>query len=134
MVRFWLRFGPGQTAPDYADVRDGMLLKPGFSAEVVGGDGGLVTWTNNSQGFRATREFERQPPAGTLRIMSLGDSFTAGFRVGDQDTFSRRMEVWLNESLGPTEVLIGGVEEPNHGLEYFRETGSSCRWTIWANS
>lgn len=123
IVRAWIRFAPQDERLDYADVRDGMLLRPGFSGEVVSGDGGTVAWTNNAAGFRATRDYAPKPPPGTLRIMSIGDSFTAGYRVGDEETFSRRLEVWLNDTLGPTEVLVAGVEDPNHGLEYFRQTG-----------
>lgn len=110
---------------DYADTTDGGLLRPGFSSDVIGGDGSPVSWTNNAAGFRSTREFTRETPPGTLRILSLGDSFTAGYRVGDEETFSRRLEIWLTETLGPTEVLINGIEEPANGLRYFLDTGVS---------
>jgi len=109
---------------DYADTIEDGLLRPGFSADVTGPDGGLVRWTNNRAGFRSTREFAPEPPPGTLRILSLGDSFTAGYRVGDEDTFSRRAEIWLTETLGPTEVLVNGIEEPDNGLRYFLDTGA----------
>jgi hypothetical protein len=126
IAEFGLRWlgNAGQSGyPDYGDtIRDG-LLKPDFSAEVVGGSGEPVLWTNNSAGFRSTREFTRAPRPGTLRILSLGDSFTAGYRVDNEETFSRRIEDWLNQTLGPTEVLINGVEEPANGLRYLREEG-----------
>ena len=109
---------------DYADTIEGGLLRPGFSADVIGPDGGLVPWTNNAAGFRSMREFSPEPPPGTLRILSLGDSFTAGYRVGDEDTFSRRTEIWLTETLGPTEVLVNGIEEPDNGLRYFLDAGA----------
>jgi len=109
--------------PDYGDTIQDGLLKPDFSADVVGGEGGTVHWTNNHAGFRSTREFNRQPPPGTVRILSVGDSFTAGYRVDDEKTFSRQLELWLNQSFGPTEVLINGIEEPANGLRYLRDDG-----------
>ncbi|MCR9258133.1 MAG: hypothetical protein NXH95_00285 [Pseudomonadaceae bacterium] len=54
------------------------LREPGFST--------------NSYGLRGTREysFERQP--GTSRVVVLGDSFSAGFGVEDEETFSAQLE------------------------------------------
>lgn len=111
--------------PDYADAIDGGRLRPGFSADVVGGDGRAVRWTNNTAGFRSEHEFAREPPAGTLRVLSIGDSFTAGYRVGNDETFSYLLEAWLNETLGPAEVLINGTEDLDNGLDYFVEAGAS---------
>ncbi len=111
--------------PDYADTMNGGLLRPGFSSDVIGGDGSPVLWTNNAAGFRSTREFAREPPPETLRILSLGDSFTAGYRVGNEETFSRQLEIWLAETARPAEVLVNGIEEPDNGLRYLRETGVS---------
>jgi len=45
----------------------------------------------NSQGFRGA-PFSIQKPAGTLRLIFLGDSFTFGEGVKDQDTYVARLE------------------------------------------
>ncbi len=115
---------------DYGDVShsggaagDGFSLLEGFSAPVRDGYGGTVQWTNNSQGFRHEKEFESHPPEGTIRILSLGDSFTAGYRVDQFDTFSRRLEEWSTTELFPAEVLISLAPAPSLGLQYLVEEG-----------
>ena len=115
--------------PDYPDtMREGGLgpggyLKERFDAHVLDGLGGAVRWVNNTQGFRRHVDVTREPLPGTLRILSLGDSFTAGYRVAQADTFSFLIEQWAAEALGPTEVLISAIESPQEGLEYLRQNG-----------
>jgi lysophospholipase L1-like esterase len=46
---------------------------------------------------------------GELRIAVLGDSFMEGYSVGDDDHFSRRLEINLVENGTATEVLNFGV-------------------------
>lgn len=115
--------------PDYPQtVREkgmgsGGLLKEGFEGHVHDGYGKSVRWKNNSQGFRSDRNFAKQPAPGVLRILSLGDSFTAGYRVDQKDTFSRLLEEWSSKSLAPTEVLVSNIEHPARGLGYLRKSG-----------
>ena len=104
----------------------GGYLKENFDAQVMNGYGGTVRWTNNSQGFRNDRDFTPAPPPGVLRILSLGDSFTAGYRVGQQDIFSRRLEVWSEQRFGPTQVLVSCIEQPLTALHYLERYGE--RW------
>jgi len=101
----------------------GGYLQEGFAAYVNDGYGGRAWWHNNSQGFRNTREFGREPPPGVLRILSLGDSFTAGYRVGQDETFSARLEAWANQQLGPTEVMVSCIESPATGFTYLEQSG-----------
>lgn len=115
--------------PDYDAVRSeelgpGGLMRPGFSAQLRDGYGGTVPWTINAQGFRHEHEFAPTPPPGVLRILSLGDSFTAGYRVGQLDTFSRRLEEWSNTTFAPTEVLISLIEHPPLGVRWLDAYGS----------
>lgn len=68
----------------------------------------------NSLGLRG-EERTRQKPAGTIRVLMLGDSFTMGKGVEDDQTFSVLIERDLGERLaacgGPKlEVLNGGVD------------------------
>ncbi|MCP4112248.1 MAG: hypothetical protein GY749_43115 [Desulfobacteraceae bacterium] len=101
----------------------GGYLKEGFSGQVINGYGGAVRWTNNSQGFRNDSDFLQTPPEGVFRILSLGDSFTAGYRVGQEDTYSYLLERWSTDSFLPTEVLISCIESPQRGLNYLQEYG-----------
>jgi hypothetical protein len=120
-----------KNVPDYIDTRReaglgfGGHLRENFQEQVVDGYGGVVTWINNSVGFRTDREFSRAPPPGVLRILSMGDSFTAGYRVDQKDTYSYLIEQYLNQSLGKTEVLISCVDNPPTGLYYLDRFGLS---------
>jgi hypothetical protein len=63
----------------------------------------------NGQGMRADRDFPHAKPAGTKRIVSLGDSFTVGYEVAAEDTFSSVLERELRRDGIPVEVLNCGV-------------------------
>jgi hypothetical protein len=52
----------------------------------------------NSHGTRGP-EFAAQKPAGTLRVLSLGDSRTFGWGLADDETYSRRLEKWWQDYL-----------------------------------
>lgn len=68
------------------------------------------TWkfVTNSKGFRNTKEFAYKKPAGTLRVLSLGDSCTQGHEVRQDQTFSAVLERSLNLHK-PAEVINTGV-------------------------
>jgi len=51
-----------------------------------------VTFSTDAQGFRAHEEYGAPVPDGKLRIISLGDSFTMGAGVGDDQTFPARLQ------------------------------------------
>jgi len=111
---------------DYGDVyksgldnwSKGGKLKEGFKGWVTDGYGGKVWWETNSQGFRSEHDYTMYPTKGVLRILSMGDSFTAGYRVGQDETFSYLLEKWLNRNYGKAEVLISNIEDPAKGLYY----------------
>lgn len=65
-------------------------------------------FTTNSQGFRGSKEYTLQKPAGTFRVITLGDSVTLGHGVADDETFSAVLERTLGEVI-PTEVINMGV-------------------------
>lgn len=112
----------------------GGFLEEGFSGRVRDGYGGTVRWVNNSAGFRRVEEVTREREPGTLRILSLGDSFTAGYRVGQEETFSHLLEERLEAagSWRDVEVLISVVEEPATGLSYLETHGIGWRpdWVL----
>jgi hypothetical protein len=95
----------------------GWALKPGVRGVPMAGG----TLNSNSRGIRGRREYAYDKPAGVTRIVVLGDSFTFGEDVGDQETYSHRLE----ESLPGTEVLNLGVHGYGHDqmLIYLREQG-----------
>jgi lysophospholipase L1-like esterase len=63
----------------------------------------------NQEGLRDDREFRHEKPPGTKRIVSLGDSFTIGYEVDVEQTFSRVLERELTKSGYRVEVLNAGV-------------------------
>ena len=74
--------------------------KPGFSKGAV---------QINSHGFR-DREYPLKKPAGTTRIVVIGDSIIWGHGVVLEDTFAKQLETLLNNRLdGTYEVLNFGV-------------------------
>jgi hypothetical protein len=95
----------------------GWTLKPGLRDVPFRGD----QVNSNAQGFRGTRDTTLAKAAGVTRILVLGDSFTFGEEVGDEDTYARQLESLLPE----TEVLNLGVHGYGHDqmLLYLREVG-----------
>ncbi|HET9372944.1 MAG TPA: SGNH/GDSL hydrolase family protein [Vicinamibacterales bacterium] len=68
------------------------------------------TTHTNSFGLRSP-EVAVPKPAGTYRILLLGDSFTFGFQAPDDEVFARRLEVKLRSvpEWSNTEVVNAGV-------------------------
>jgi hypothetical protein len=51
-----------------------------------------VWLATNRQGFRAVREYAPEVPAGRLRVVCSGDSFTLGYGVANDQTWCARLE------------------------------------------
>lgn len=96
----------------------GWCVLPGIRNSIVFGDKILNT---NSKGIRGNAEYAyiRQP--GKPRIVTLGDSFTFGDEVSDNETYSS----YLATMLPNTEVLNLGVSGYGHDqmLLYLQEEG-----------
>jgi len=103
----------------------GGYLRENFAGHVEDGFGGTVLWINNSQGFRNGKEFAIPPPENTFRILSMGDSFTAGYRLGQDQTFSFLVERLLTDKHRSRniEVMISAIEDPLTGLYYLTSHG-----------
>ena len=71
----------------------------------------------NSYSLRGPDPVIPKPP-GVLRILMLGDSFTFGFPVRDEETFSFLVERGLKAQGYPVEVINGGVSGYSPVLEY----------------
>lgn len=81
----------------------------------------------NSHGTRGP-EFSHAKPAGTVRILSLGDSRTFGWGLAEQDTFSAKLAAQLNSRPGASsrvELINAGVNAWSYAqmLVYLREYG-----------
>lgn len=68
----------------------------------------------NSRGLRTT-EVEIPKPAGTTRILNLGDSIAFGWEVREEMTYGRVLEGLLADAGQPVEVVNAGV--PTWNLE-----------------
>jgi hypothetical protein len=79
---------------------------------------------SNSAGMRGRREYPLEP-GEPLRIVALGDSFTFGQCVGDEETFAARLE----QRIAPGEVLNLAVHGYGHDqmLLRLREQGLAYR-------
>ena len=63
----------------------------------------------NRQGMRDDRDFGYEKPPGVKRIVSLGDSFTIGYEVDVDQTFSSVLEKQLGDAGYDVQVLNAGV-------------------------
>ncbi len=70
----------------------------------------------NGEGFRGPA-FAREKPAGTYRVVVLGDSVAFGYGVGEHATYARQLELLLNQ--GQSGAPVGSrlrVEVINAGV------------------
>ncbi len=74
----------------------------------------------NSDGFR-DRDFSVEKPAGTRRVVCLGDSYTYGWGVDVRDSYPKQLERALSVDDHPAEVLNLGV---------FGYNADQCRVTL----
>jgi hypothetical protein len=100
----------------------GWALKPGLQALPVFGGKRL---SSNSRGVRGLREYAYERSAGAPRIVVLGDSFTFGEEVSDDETYAAQLE----QMLPGAEVLNLGVHGYGHDqmLVYLQEEGVRYR-------
>jgi len=96
----------------------GWALRPGLN-QVQAFDNKTVS--SNSRGLRGSSEHTYEKPAGTLRILTFGDSFTFGDEVSDDETWSS----FLEKLLPGSEVINFGIHGYGHDqmLLYLREEG-----------
>lgn len=83
------------------------------------------SYTNNSVGIRGTREYAAGRRPGIRRILLLGDSFTYGVGVDDEQTFAARLERILDSTDATTEVINAGVggTGTDYALNFFLKAG-----------
>ncbi len=92
-----------------------------FSWEHVPGSFGIgrlgETYHINSAGFRGA-EHSVEKPTGIKRIVTVGDSFTFGMSVNQQDAYSFQLEKILNKEKKEYEVINRGVMGYNMWQHY----------------
>jgi hypothetical protein len=96
----------------------GWTLKPDIKELPVFGKKIL---NSNSKGLRGKAEYQYERATGKQRIVVLGDSFTFGEEVSDDETYSYDLQA----SLPGTEILNLGVQGYGHDqmLMYLKEEG-----------
>lgn len=104
---------------------------PGSQGWWTGEYGEFRAWVRiNADGLR-DREIPRRKPAGTARVLTLGDSITAAFQVPLEETFQKVLEQRLNaRATSPRyEVLNAGVNGygTDQALLYYRHRGADYR-------
>jgi len=103
------------TDPDryyVADAMAGWSYRPGATGEFVGPRPYPITYRShiriNSFGLRGP-ELTAVPPGG-LRVLALGDSWTSGLEVEENETYSAVAASLLSQRLGvPVQVINAGV-------------------------
>jgi hypothetical protein len=114
------RIGQEWTGPfaTYDPVR-GWALRPNIRQMSLP-DGTVLN--TNSRGIRGRIEYPYQRTPGTQRVLLLGDSFTFGSEVADDDTYARYLETHLPR----TEVINLGVQ--GYGMDqmllYLKQEGA----------
>ena len=97
----------------------GWAVKPSVR-DLVAFDNGAVV-NSNSDGVRGRQEYARPKPPGAVRILVLGDSFTFGDEVGDDESYPAVLQTMLPGA----EVVNLGVHGYGHDqmLLYLKEVG-----------
>jgi|WetSurMetagenome_2_1015567.scaffolds.fasta_scaffold112779_2 hypothetical protein len=118
----WIREHQGKTpnlqAFDIYDSRRGWALRPDIRNGVL--PGGQIL-NSNTRGIRGKDEYRYGKPYNIMRILVLGDSFTFGEEVSDDQTFP----AYLQQMLPHSEVINFGVHGYGHDqmLLYLQEEG-----------
>ena len=81
----------------------------------------------NRLGFRNEAEFEGVRPDEQITILSLGDSFSNGFGIGQQDFYGARLEALLRASESQVRVWNAEVSDPCYGLRFLQDFGFDYR-------
>ena len=86
-------------------------LKPNIRQRLTWPGDVRFSWTTNSRGYRSTPELAVPKPASTTRVLFIGDSFTFGQGVNDDQTFAAETGRRLKNLCPATrlEVVNAGV-------------------------
>ena len=96
----------------------GWMHIPDLVIDDLYGEG--ASFQTNAQGLRATQDYTTEVPPDTYRVICLGDSFTMGYGVGDDDTFPAQMET-RGDGLQVLNMGMGGFGLDQDYLWYMRD-------------
>jgi len=99
----------------FADPRLGVIPFPKVRGTKNWPDGRRLTFTHNSRGLRSNYEFEERK-TDAYRILMLGDSYTYGLNVNDNETFSHYLQTAYNNKKLNVQVINAG--NPGKGTDY----------------
>ncbi len=120
---------PQKMYMDYGNALERKGLNPGgqfkknFDEKIIASNGRLVRFKTNSVGFRNDREFALQTDQGVLRILSLGDSFGGGYRLGQDQTYTHLFETALNQAGIKVEMPLALMGDPLTSVQYLKKYG-----------
>lgn len=121
-----LAFKPARSLSWYHyDLRYGYRHRENADAQTTEwGDGREWRFRTNSRGFRGV-DWPDTPPAGTQRVLVMGDSFTFGNAVDEEGTYPRVAEATLGAGKG-WEVRNAGVSAwgPQNALAFLETEGA----------
>ena len=81
-----------------------------------------VSLITNDIGLRNEVNFSKHSKPNTLRILNIGDSFSIGFNISQENFFGYQLEYLLSKSLFPkkVEVLNSEISDPAIGSYYLQ--------------
>lgn len=115
-LRVWWIKGPAGIGAGLEDPHFHHRLKPNTTYHYTSDEFDVGIRTNRF-GLRGPDPVIPKPP-GKVRVLMLGDSFTFGFPVRDNETFCALAEQRLRERGLPVEIVNGGVSGYSPTLEY----------------
>lgn len=82
------------------------------------------TYSHNSYGLRGSKEYSLGK-SSNFRILLLGDSFTYGHGVNNNQTFAHKIEKRLSTAKHPIEVINAGLggKGTDYALKFFQTLG-----------
>lgn len=126
LVEVWVRarWDARRGTPGFylSDPARGQRLRPGYDGWFAG-----VPVRINSLGFRDTRDYTLAKPAGTFRIIVLGDSVTFGHGTLNETTYPYLLEQRLKEWRPDVAWEVWNLGVPGYNtrdeLAYLKEVG-----------
>jgi hypothetical protein len=107
-------------------IGSGGRLRPNLNVKMVSpnNQNGVSLITNNI-GLRNDVNFNNNSQPGALRILSLGDSFSTGFSVGQEYFFGQKLKSILTKKMSPrkVEVLNAEISDPAYGAWFLKTFG-----------
>jgi lysophospholipase L1-like esterase len=105
----------------------GRIVKPAVAPQEY-----FVSYRFNALGFRGP-DYAIPPPPGTVRIVTLGDSYTLGVGVHERDTFSAQLEQRLNASL-PAHGSVTRYEVINTGVSGYSTRQERLSYELYSSA